>query len=534
MRPAVRFEIVFLSLALTTCLGCSGASGFTPQSQQNPLQPTIAISAQPTSITTGSAATLKWTSTNATSVSIAGVGTFGATGSVMVTPTTTTTYSATATGPAGTATSKVTVTTTTGSSTQPTLKLTAQPASIASGASSVLTWSSTNASSVSIAGVGTFSASGSATVKPSVTTTYMATASGSGGTAMSSATVTVTNASAPSVTLSANPTSISPGASSTLSWTSSNATSVSIPGVGTFGATGSKSVTPSATTTYTATATGAGGSATSSATVTVSSSGIPSFGHVFIVVEENHGYSSVIGSSSMPYLNSLTPLYGLATQYYANTHPSIGNYFMMTTGQIITNNDSYNSTVTADNVVRHLITAGKTWKSYAESLPSVGYTGFDMYPYVKHHNPLAYFSDVVNSSTEKNNLVPFTQFATDLGNSQLPQYSFIVPNLLNDAHDGTLQQADSWLKTNIAALIASTTFKKDGLLIILFDEAATSDSTHGGGHVACLIISPFAKKAYQSTTLYQHQSALRLMLKGLGVTSYPGAAASAPDMTEFF
>ena len=127
-----------------------------------------------------------------------------------------------------------------------------------------------------------------------------------------------------------------------------------------------------------------------------------------------------------------------------------------------------------------------------------------------------------------------SDFASPLVNTSSLFVSFIVPNLLNDAHDGTLQQADSWLKTNIAPLIASATFKKDGLLIILFDEAATSDSTHGGGHVACLIISPFAQKAYQSTTLYQHQSALRLMLKGLGVTSYPGAAASAPDMTEFF
>jgi hypothetical protein len=80
---------------------------------------------------------------------------------------------------------------------------------------------------------------------------------------------------------------------------------------------------------------------------------LPAFSHVFIVVEENHNYSSVIGSSSMPYLNSLANKYGLATQYYANTHPSIGNYFELTAGQIITNNDSFNGTVSADNVVRH-------------------------------------------------------------------------------------------------------------------------------------------------------------------------------------
>ena len=89
---------------------------------------------------------------------------------------------------------------------------------------------------------------------------------------------------------------------------------------------------------------------------------LPVFNHVFVVVEENHNYASVIANKSMPYLNSLASKYGLATQYYANTHPSIGNYFELTTGQTITNNDGYNKTVTADNVVRHLLTAGKTWR----------------------------------------------------------------------------------------------------------------------------------------------------------------------------
>src|SRR5207249_2705878 len=69
--------------------------------------------------------------------------------------------------------------------------------------------------------------------------------------------------------------------------------------------------------------------------------GAPRAGHVFIVTEENQDYAAVIGSPSMPYLNSLAQQHGLANQYYANTHPSIGNYFMLATGQIITNDDSY-------------------------------------------------------------------------------------------------------------------------------------------------------------------------------------------------
>ena len=133
-----------------------------------------------------------------------------------------------------------------------------------------------------------------------------------------------------------------------------------------------------------------------------------------------------------------------------------------------------------------------------------------------------------------NNLVSLSQFNSDLANDQLPNFSYLVPNLLDDAHDGPLQLADAWLQQNIAPLIASPTFQKDGLLIIVFDEANTNDSTDGGGHVADFIISPKAKRGYQSTNLYQHQSTLRLILHGLGVSSYPAATSTAPEMGEFF
>src|SRR5436305_1196536 len=283
-----------------------------------------------------------------------------------------------------------------------------------------------------------------------------------------------------------------------------------------------------------------GGSSKASLTITVTTSTstttsptVPASSHVFLLVEENHSYSSVIGSSSMPYLNSLASKYGLATQYYPNTHPSIGNYFMMTPGHTITNNDSLCSTLTQDNVVRHLLTAGKTWKSYAESLPSVGYTGCGGSPYARKHNPLSYFSDVVNSS-EKNNLVPFTKFASDLANHTLPQFSFIVPNLLHDAHDGSLATADAWLQTNIAPLLASATFQNGGLLIIVFDESVDSDTAHGGGHVISVVIGPKVRLGHKSTVMYQHQNALKTLMKALGLSSYPGAASGAAAMTDMF
>lgn len=247
----------------------------------------------------------------------------------------------------------------------------------------------------------------------------------------------------------------------------------------------------------------------------------------------------------MPYLSSLASKYAVATQYYADTHPSIGNYFELTAGQIITNNDSFSSTVTADNMVRHMLTAAKTWRSYAESLPSVGYVGADAYPYLRHHNPFTYFSDVRNSSVQKLNLVPFSHFAGDLANNHLPQFSFVVPNAHHDAHDcptglstcsdaQKLAAADSWLKTNIAPLLANATFQKDGILVIVFDESSSNDTAHGGGHVAAVIVGPRVKKGFKSTRFYQHQSVLHTVLNALGVTTFPGAAASASSMSDVF
>jgi acid phosphatase len=272
----------------------------------------------------------------------------------------------------------------------------------------------------------------------------------------------------------------------------------------------------------------------SSPTPTPTPTTFPTFSHVFLVVEENHSFTDVIGNSSMPYLNSLASKYGLGKQYFANAHPSIPNYLMLTTGQMETLNDSFSGTIGDDNVVRELVSAGKTWKTYQESIPSAGYLGGDAPPYVRRHNPFSFLSDVQNNTAQAANIVPFTQFAADLANNSLPNYSFIVPDVNNDAHNGTLAAADSWLQSNIAPLIASSTFQNGGLLVIIFDESELNDLDHGGGQVLAVIVSSNSKPNFQSQTLYQHQSTLRLVLQALGVNKLPGQAAAAPQMAEFF
>jgi phosphatidylinositol-3-phosphatase len=263
--------------------------------------------------------------------------------------------------------------------------------------------------------------------------------------------------------------------------------------------------------------------------------------HVLIVVEENTSYSDIIGNEKdMPYLNQLAKEYSYSVNYYGNTHPSMGNYFMLTAGGIIRNDDNYSKTVVEDNVVRKLIAAGKTWKEYSEGIPSVGYTGTDTGDYTEHHNPLSYFSDIRGNSEQEKNLVPFSQFSMDLENNSLPDYSFIVPNEAHDAHScltgvNCLAAADEWLKTNIGPLLENPNFSASGggVLIVTFDEGNKSDHTNGGAHTAWVAVGPDIKKGYVSNNFYQHESTLRFTLELLGINDFPGKAKDADSMSEF-
>ncbi len=265
--------------------------------------------------------------------------------------------------------------------------------------------------------------------------------------------------------------------------------------------------------------------------VSSSFAAVPPSNHVVIVFLENRSYSAAL--TNMPWLKSLATKYAYDTAYYGNVHGSIGDYFMATTGQIITTNASYPGTVTANNLARQFIQYGRSWRVYAESLPYDGYVGGSVYPYVKDHNPFAYFSDV--QSSQRYNIVRLEQhWLSDVAAGTLPQFSFIVPNQLHNAHDGTKAQCDTWLKSNLASLLQSPEFQKDGILIITFDEAYSTDTTHGGGHVLTVIAGPDVKSGFKDThSYYQHQSLLKTVEFALGLPKI-GAASSTSSLGAAF
>ena len=256
--------------------------------------PAITLSALPAVVGAGQPTTLTWVSTNALSVAITpsifteDQTSLALSGSAPVTPSQNTTYTATATGVNGvTASSTVTVGLLG-------VTLTASPAKIGPGQNATLSWTSSNATSVSIdQGVGIQAAlSGSTTVSPSATTIYTITATN--GTATATATATVT---APlGVTLTASPANVTPGGQSTLTWVATGANTLSIDqGIGSeTGATGHVVVTPAQNTTYTITAADLQGNVTTaSATVNVGANGgLQGIKHIIVMLEENRSFDN--------------------------------------------------------------------------------------------------------------------------------------------------------------------------------------------------------------------------------------------------
>jgi acid phosphatase len=264
---------------------------------------------------------------------------------------------------------------------------------------------------------------------------------------------------------------------------------------------------------------------------------VPRSRHVVVITLENHSYEQVIGNISMPYFNQLVSQYGLADNYFATQHNSLAALMWLTTGSQVTTNNSTLETFNVDHIAARVWQSGQTWKAYLESLPAIGFTGYATSgPYLKRHNPFAYFSDVVNTN-QRFNLVPLDPYLLqDITNRTLPNFSYVVPDAGDDAHDGTLAQADQWLQAHVPQLLANADFQTDGILFIAWDEGNLSplDSRWTGGRVATLVIGPGVKPGNHSLTFYTHQDLLRTLCDGLVLAGCPGNGAMGVPMADLF
>ncbi len=307
----------------------------------------------------------------------------------------------------------------------------------------------------------------------------------------------------------------------------------------------------------------------------------PPVGHVFTIVLENKDYARTFGKDTeAPYLaRTLAGRGALLPNYFATGHLSLDNYLTMISGQ------APNALTQADcpvftnvtpglsgpegqalgagcvhparvkTVADQLEAAGKTWRGYMEDMghdpgreartcghPAIGArdttqgaTAKDQY--ATRHDPFVYFHSILDDRRRCDaGVVNLDELPADLADaSRTPSYSFITPDLCSDGHDATCADArqpggyagiEAFLKTWVPRITSSPAFKKDGLLLITFDEGEADSGAccaepagpntarpgirgPGGGRVGAVALSPFVKPGTVVATPIDHYGYLR-------------------------
>ncbi|HEY1429915.1 MAG TPA: alkaline phosphatase family protein [Candidatus Tumulicola sp.] len=349
----------------------------------------------------------------------------------------------------------------------------------------------------------------------------------------------------------------------------------------------------------------------------------PPVRHVFVIVLENENVGTTFGQNTpSPYLSLELPKQGaILLHYFGTGHWSNDNYLSMVSGQA-PNTETQNDCVTysdfrgdkvgeygqllgsgcvfpssVSTVANQLDAAHLTWKGYMEDMgndpqreaatcgrPQLGQKDgtqkaeapSDRVPngdaYASRHDPFVYFHSIVDDAALCNSrVVPLTGLDGDLRSADTtPNLAYIVPNLCHDGHDapckdgepGGLISADQFLKHWVPLITASPAFKKDGLLIVTFDESELvfrgdpeggtetfgGDSSAccnerapnvehagilgpGGGYIGAVALSPFIKAGTVSSIAYNHYSLLRTIETIFGLS--PLGYAAEPEVAPF-
>jgi acid phosphatase len=241
---------------------------------------------------------------------------------------------------------------------------------------------------------------------------------------------------------------------------------------------------------------------------------VPRPDHIVVVVEENHAYGDVVGQA--PYLDSLATQGALFTQSFALTHPSQPNYLALFSGstQGITD-DSCPHTFSVDNLGHQLLAAHLGFAGYSENLPGAGSTECFPGDYDRDHNPWVDFSNVPASANQ-----PFTAFPKDY--ARLPTVSFVMPDLSHDMHDGTVAQADEWLRANLDGY-ARWARTHHSLLIVTGDE----DDGSADNRIATLFVGQQVRPGSYATRI-DHYTVLRTIEAAYGLPPLGAAVNTSP------
>jgi len=243
---------------------------------------------------------------------------------------------------------------------------------------------------------------------------------------------------------------------------------------------------------------------------------LPRLQHVVVVVEENHAESQVIGSRSAPYLNSLARQGASFTSSYGEYHPSQPNYLALFSGSTQgLGDDSCPHRFSGPNLGSQLLSAGLTFTGYADSLPHTGYLGCTSGDYARKHAPWTDFPALPASVDQ-----PWSRHPADW--SALPTVSFVIPDLQHDMHDGTVRQADDWLRANLGGYVQWAR-SHDSVLLVTWDE----DDDTPANRIPTLIVGAHVRPGVY-TEAVDHYRLLRTIEALYGLPTAGQSARRAP------
>ncbi len=274
--------------------------------------------------------------------------------------------------------------------------------------------------------------------------------------------------------------------------------------------------------------------------------GVPHYDHVFLVVEENNGFSDIIGNPAAPNFNRLAQTYGLATNYFGVTHPSEPNYVAMLGGDtfgVTTDNPYFLQRVTAPSLMTQLDRAGISWKAYLQGVPHAGYQAI-CYPakcngapdsdplYVSKHDGVTNFTSNDNPADWARQ-VPVQQLAGDLSRGTVPAFNYVIPDECHDEHGDPPECLDSgnifdpqnqhlvavgdrYLGGLVSQITGASFWSRgNNAIVVNYDEG--NDNAGGGGRVATVVITSHGPRGVQDNTLSNHFSLLNTIESSFGL-----------------
>ena len=270
---------------------------------------------------------------------------------------------------------------------------------------------------------------------------------------------------------------------------------------------------------------------------------VPRFKHVFLFYFENEDFNSVIGNTRQaPFLNSLLPKASLLSNFFAEEHPSDGNYLALAGGSTfgvpltdpLEENSQY--TINGPNIGDLLNAAHESWRAYLQSANGPCDDTVHRY-YWDDDMPMTYFGDVRNRPAYcAAHLVPLQAMQSDLASTATtPSFSWVSPDDCADMEGCGIRAGDNFLKAELGAIMQSPAWRTQRSLAIITLDEDGADHQRPAQRVATIMIgSAGVRTGFVSHVRYTHYSLLRTIEAAAGLGTFTANDRYAPPVNDVF